>query len=248
MLYITGDTHGCIRKWKEQIHPVLKAEDTIIVAGDFGVGGWKDEEDASVTEEQFYDWISKQPYSVLFVDGNHENFDKLYAYPVEMWMGGNVHKLRPNLIHLMRGEVYEIDGKKIFTFGGGYSIDKAWRVEGRSWWPQEMPSEKEYENARRNLEKNNDSVDYIITHTTCAQTVHYMAARTYMRIKTNITEEMPLTAFLETTRINTRYRGWYFGHFHMDMTLWKNQFVVFNSMRELESGKIVREWCTYEGY
>ena len=147
MLYITGDTHGCIRKWKEQIHPVLKAEDTIIVAGDFGVGGWKDEEDASVTEEQFYDWISKQPYSVLFVDGNHENFDKLYAYPVEMWMGGNVHKLRPNLIHLMRGEVYEIDGKKIFTFGGGYSIDKAWRVEGRSWWPQEMPSEKEYENA-----------------------------------------------------------------------------------------------------
>ena len=114
MLYITGDTHGCIRKWKEQIHPVLKAEDTIIVAGDFGVGGWKVEEDASVTEEQFYDWISKQPYSVLFVDGNHENFDKLYAYPVEMWMGGNVHKLRPNLIHLMRGEVYEIDGKKIF--------------------------------------------------------------------------------------------------------------------------------------
>lgn len=113
MLYITGDTHGCIRKWKEQIHPVLKAEDTIIVAGDFGVGGWKDEEDASVTEEQFYDWISKQPYSVLFVDGNHENFDKLYTYPVEMWMGGNVHKLRPNLIHLMRGEVYEIDGKKI---------------------------------------------------------------------------------------------------------------------------------------
>ena len=79
MLYITGDTHGCIRKWKEQIHPVLKAEDTIIVAGDFGVGGWKVEEDASVTEEQFYDWISKQPYSVLFVDGNHENFDKLYA-------------------------------------------------------------------------------------------------------------------------------------------------------------------------
>ena len=248
MLYITGDTHGCIRKWKEQIHPMLKAEDTIIVAGDFGVGGWKDEEDASVTEEQFYNWISKQPYSVLFVDGNHENFDKLYTYPVEMWMGGNVHKLRPNLIHLMRGEVYEIDGKKIFTFGGGYSIDKAWRVEGRSWWPQEMPSEKEYENARRNLEKNNYSVDYIITHTTCAQTVHYMAARTYMRIKTNITEEMPLTAFLETTRINTRYRGWYFGHFHMDMTLWKNQFVVFNCMRELESGKIVREWCTYEGY
>lgn len=98
------------------------------------------------------------------------------------------------------------------------------------------------------MEKNNYSVDYIITHTTCAQTVHYMAARTYMRIKTNITEEMPLTAFLETTRINTRYRGWYFGHFHMDMTLWKNQFVVFNCMRELESGKIVREWCTYEGY
>lgn len=65
MLYITGDTPWMYQKMERTDSSGVKGRDTIIVAGDFGVGGWKDEEDASVTEEQFYDWISKLPYSVL---------------------------------------------------------------------------------------------------------------------------------------------------------------------------------------
>ena len=50
---------------------------------------------------------------MLFIDGNHENFDKLNSYPVETWCGGKVHKIRNNVIHLMCGEVYCIEGNTI---------------------------------------------------------------------------------------------------------------------------------------
>lgn len=53
-----------------------------------------------------------------FVDGNHENFDRLYEYPVEEWHGCKVHKIRSLVIHMMRGQVFEIEGQNIFTFGG----------------------------------------------------------------------------------------------------------------------------------
>ena len=58
------------------------------------------------------------------MDGNHENFDILYKYPVEKWNDGKIHRITPNIVHLMRGEIYSIEGKTIFTFGGGTTVDK----------------------------------------------------------------------------------------------------------------------------
>ena len=172
MLYTVGDTHGNQYKWVEQIEPILSPSDIILICGDFGVGFWNGR---YWSEETFYDFLSEQEYTVLFIDGNHENFDKLNSYPVETWCGGNVHKIRNNnVIHLMRGEVYCIDGNTIFVMGGGYSIDKYRRTEGVSWWSQEMPSEEEYLSALANLDKVGNNVDYIITHTAPSETVYYL--------------------------------------------------------------------------
>ena len=38
MYYVTGDVHGGQEMWHEKITPFLKPGDTILVAGDFGVG------------------------------------------------------------------------------------------------------------------------------------------------------------------------------------------------------------------
>jgi hypothetical protein len=103
-------------------------------------------------------------YTVLFVDGNHENFDALAQYPITEWNGGKVQIIRENVIHLMRGQVYNIDGKSFFTFGGGVSIDKASRIPYISWWEQEEPSFSEINEALDNLERCNYKVDYVITH------------------------------------------------------------------------------------
>ena len=56
------------------------------------------------------------------MDGNHENFELLDDYPVSRWHGGKVHFIKESVIHLMRGQIYTIDGKTFFTFGGGYVI------------------------------------------------------------------------------------------------------------------------------
>ena len=115
MIYITGDTHGLIdfekllRFAKKNKH--LTKKDYIIICGDFG-GVWD-----KATLEEVLDKFSALPFTILFVDGNHENFDMLNAYPVEKWNSGKVHKIREDIIHLMRGQVFEIEGKVILWIG-----------------------------------------------------------------------------------------------------------------------------------
>lgn len=243
MIYTVGDLHANQLTWAQQVERVLKPGDTLIVCGDFGVGFWNGR---YWSEETFYDHIAEQEYTVLFVDGNHENFTKLEAYPVEQWNGGRVHRLRPNLIHLMRGEVYTIEGTRIFTFGGGYSLDRYRRRENETWWAREMPSEEEYANGLANLEKVGFAVDFILTHTAPGDTVYYMTRLPRLGIKGDVFEEMPLTGYLDEIRRRTTYRRWYFGHFHVDEELWRDQVAQLCTVRELETGSIVRRWSAYE--
>ena len=161
MIYITGDTHRTDLLYIHIFcdnHPELTKNDYIIIAGDFG-GVW-----AKDTLERDLKPFSDLPVTVLFVDGNHENFDLLNAYPVEMWKGGKVHKIKPDIIHLMRGQVFEIEGKTIFTFGGAARIDRDWRIEGESWRAQELPTYEELDEGIANLKRYGNKVDYIITH------------------------------------------------------------------------------------
>ena len=189
MIYITGDCHADFRRFNTEIFPEqreMTKDDYVIICGDFG-GVW-DRDEESQREKWWLDWLEAKPYTTLFVDGNHENFDRLYAYVPEEWHGGKVHKLRNSVIHLMRGQVFDLDGKKIFTFGGAKSHDisggileledphfkekkkqldrgdEPYRVNHLTWWEQEMPSPEEMDEGRRNLEKNNNTVDFIVSH------------------------------------------------------------------------------------
>lgn len=143
----------------------------------------------------------------LLMVSNHENHDALDAYPVEFWNGGKVHKISDSIIHLMRGQVFTIEGKKFFTMGGAESHDKIYRKEGISWWPREMPSNDEYEEGLANLDKVNNQVDYILSHS-APTTVLTSINPTY---KTDA-----VTRYLETVRQNVKFGWHYFGHYHID--------------------------------
>lgn len=233
MVYVTGDTHGDQREW-QAIDALLQPGDTIITAGDFGYLWF-----GSRSERIFFDLLAKKPYTVLFADGNHEHFDLLYTLPIREWHGGRVHFLRRNVIHLMRGEIYEIEGKRMFVFGGGYSIDKARREPGVSWWPEELPSEEEYQNAENHLREANRRVDYIITHTAPAESVFYLSRIPKYGIRNDVTEDARLTNFLDWVASETGYLKWYFGHYHVDAEIWGGQYAVLHAIRELETGRIV---------
>ena len=75
MVHVTGDTHGEISRFSEaflQGESEWTKDDYIIVCGDFGFIFYDDEE-----EEKMLDLLEKKPYNILFIDGNHENFNAL---------------------------------------------------------------------------------------------------------------------------------------------------------------------------
>ena len=210
MIFVTGDLHGGIdiRKLNSHNFPIneeLTKNDYVIIAGDFGLV-W----DGSPEEKYWLDWLHRKNFTTLWVDGNHENHDKLDLMHVSNWNGGKVHFINNSVIHLMRGQVYNIDGIKIFTFGGADSIDKGNRTEGKSWWKREMPSYAEYEEGLDNLEKNDYVVDYVISHD-CSQSVfEILMAGLWAKSLTSINK------YFEVLEEKLDYKQWYFGHYHED--------------------------------
>ena len=149
-IYVTGDVHGYpIRLVDENLNLsgyILTEKDKLIICEDFGLPWYGDEEEAKCIA-----WLGQKPFEILFVDGNHENHYLLSQLPEVELFGGTVGKVCDSVYHLKRGEIYTIDGKKFFCFGGAKSTDKEWRVEGLSWWPEEMPSKAEMDFGLENL-------------------------------------------------------------------------------------------------
>ena len=224
MIFVTGDTHNDIdiHKLSRQNfnYEGLTKDDYIIICGDFGFiwhGNRKD--------DWWLNWLEDLPCSVLWADGNHENFDAIEQYPVEEWHGGKVHKIREHVIHLMRGEIYDISGKKFFVCGGAESHDKCCRKEGVSGWPQERPTYEECEHALENLEKHNWKVDYVITHS-APDNIQY-------RINPNFSHDMA-TNFLFTVDKQLEFTHWYFGHYHIDREIDDKHTALYQDVIKLD--------------
>jgi predicted phosphodiesterase len=248
MIIVTGDTHGDFsRLTNERFTDGLTENDYIIVCGDFGLL-WSKGDRYNFWLEQ----LSSQKFNILWVDGNHENFDWIDSLKVEQWHGGNVHKIADNIIHLMRGQLFEIENKTFFTFGGGKSVDitgglldvndpkfydKAYRarrfglpfrVIGESWWEQEMPNDEEKETAIINLSKHDNYVDYIITHSLPTSLLSSVGHIMMLKMKGD-----DLTNYLDKLENTIKFKHWYCGHYHTDSRLDDKHTVMYKSMKEI---------------
>lgn len=229
MIFATGDTHG---DWMTRLNSrsfpegvELTKDDYVIICGDFGL--WHD------TKEERYnlEWLDSKPFTTLFVCGNHENYDRLYEYLVEKWCGGKIHKICSSVFHLMRGQVFDIQGKRFFTFGGASShdvqdgilepddpriskwyrnYDKMFRINHMSWWKEELPSEEEMTEGMMNLKQNGSQVDYIITHSP------YTSALRQMDQGSGVYKTDILTDYLQEIKESVEYKKWFFGHMHVN--------------------------------
>lgn len=228
-IYVTGDIHGNPSRLSTDIFPEQKEmtkDDYVIILGDFGlVWDYKGE---SKNEKYWLDWLENKPFTTLYLDGNHECFSRLNSYPVKRYCGGNVNFIRPSVIHLKRGQVFNLQGKNFFTFGGAKSHDisdgilepgdkrikewdkdynKMFRVNRVSWWKEEMPSQEEMDEGIHNLQKENNKVDYILTH--CPPT-------SVLKQMNNNYGSDYLTDYLQTIKENIKYKKWLFGHMHVN--------------------------------
>lgn len=222
MIYITGDMHGEERISEIELF-VLSHPNTsyLIVLGDFGAI-WN--EDTSLIER-----LSALPTIILFIDGNHENFDLLNDYPCEEWKGGYVHRVANNILHLMRGNIYEIEGISFFVFGGAVSTDKGLRKEGVSWWPQEEATECQLNYARSVL-KRVQNVDCVLTHCGNMEAVQRAYLQTGNSKLKVCRQSIKISALLR----EITYSMWFCGHYHLDYQAGKYIF-LYKTFYKLEA-------------
>ncbi|BFK22138.1 hypothetical protein F300043A5_04330 [Massilimicrobiota timonensis] len=233
-IFITGDTHGSYDMTKLsrrhfQEGKTLTKNDYVIICGDFGCV-WGGELEKS--DKWWQNWLDDQPWTTLWIDGNHENHDLLQTYPIEQWHGGRIHKINNSIYHLMRGEVFTINDKTIFTFGGGYSTDRAYRKEGVSWWKGELPTHEEVNYALQSLEKYNNHVDIILTHDAPRDIKEYLGFYNLCDMSVYGEEYEDIHSTLYFFKKNIVFQDWYLGHYHIDKDI-GNMHILYNEIIEI---------------
>lgn len=234
MVFVTGDIHAMpydrfsVKAFPEQKH--LTKNDVVIICGDFGV--WHD----SAEERAWLCNMGERGFTTCFCDGNHENFDRLNSDEFEVvdFCGGKAQKIRDSIYHLLRGEIYTINGYRFFVMGGASSHDikdgvldlanyenydafkrvykrmtrqnKIFRVNHVSWWKEELPSGEEMATAISNLEHVNFEIDYVISH----------CAPTSIMYKLGYNDSDVATDFLQVVKQRCKFKHWFFGHYHRD--------------------------------
>ncbi|MCQ2465379.1 MAG: hypothetical protein MJ095_07340 [Oscillospiraceae bacterium] len=221
MIYITGDTHGDFTRFRDSITRKIRKGDTLIVCGDFGFI-W----DGSRAENNILKKIGDLRYTVAFIDGCHENYNLLEQYPDVEWNGGTARAITGNLVQLKRGQVYTIEGKKFFTFGGGLSQDIEIRRETNSWYEQEQPTREDVDEGMKNLKAHEGIIDYIITHEPPQSLKKCLDLDIYHHLETD--------AFFEQILSDCIYDKWFFGKCHINKIIPPKFYALFDNVIRLE--------------
>jgi predicted phosphodiesterase len=224
LVYITGDTHGDISRFKDKKIKKLKKGDTLIICGDFGFL-W----DGSKKEQKVLKWLGKRKYHILFVEGCNENYDLLDQYEVSEWNGGKVQVISGNLMHLMRGEIYTIEDKTYFAFGGGDGAPSQDLQDHFASPGREQPTVRETSHGIDRLEEAQGKVDIMITHDAPIK----------------ITQSMDvehdgvsfIQNYLDALRKTTSFSAWYFGKYHKDRVIPPYYHNVFMDIIPVEPPK-----------
>ena len=219
MIYITGDTHGDIdyRKLLMLKEKNLSYDDYLIICGDAGIC-WSHQ-----TFQYHLDLYNDIGCTIIYVDGNHENFDMLNQCQLVEYLGAIMHQVDKHIFHVLRGEIMTIHNKTFLCIGGAVSIDKMYRTPGISWWKEEEINNHDIDNALNNLEKVNNKVDYVITH--CVDTP-------------TVTNSFYFRRDICTDQLNfidkvVEYKHWFFGHYHFDRKINDKKTCLYQQIVEI---------------
>lgn len=154
--------------------------------------------------------------------------------------------ITPDIIHLMWGQVYDIEEIRFFAFGGARSHDisggilelddpdfkrkkkaldhgfEPYQINHLSWWQEEMPENGEMEEGIRNLERCGWKVDIIVSHC-CASSVQ-------KEICGGRCENDALTEYFEMIKDRCEFETWIFGHYHENRNVGKRFAVLYEKI------------------
>ena len=211
MIYLISDIHGKMDfKGLVEYINIASNDDLLIVLGDVGLSFGKEEKNKIFTE--YFLSIKK---NIAIVDGNHENFDYLKSYPEEEWCGGRIHRLSEHIVHLMRGNAFEIQGSSFFVFGGCKS-SQVWHKLGL-YYPGEEPEETELSLAYETIKEHGFAFDYILTHK-------------YEQTPPDATFCSALGALEKHIDERVSFTHWYCGHSHKYRELDEKHTIIYNEL------------------
>lgn len=229
MVFLTGDTHGIkgilerLSQFSEELFWIDENEPVLlIVTGDFGLlfeknYSSKDIEFLSSYLSRFYKNVS-----LAFLSGNHENFDLIKKLPCVNKWNNQVGYLAENIFHLQTGRVYTIEEETYAIYGGALSIDKQNRVEGISWWKEEIPSAKEVNLMSNELDSVNWTVDYLLTHTAATNEITLIDFFPFTgKLADYVARD--IQSIKSALKINKFHA---FGHFHIDKDLIETNKII----------------------
>lgn len=241
-VHIRGDIHGCFDSELTELYTPgisrLGDQDVLLISGDSGAVFYNLKKNLNYIddEKKQMKFIASRKYKIIYVGGNHENYDRLlsseqYEFQDVKVNGAKCKRILDNLYYLQNGEVIEFNGSKFLAIGGARSIDKDSRVPHVNWWEQEIPSEGEIEKAFKAI--NDSEIDYVISHTASNPTIDelmnlYPDKATLLNVKKSHDE---LSNFLELVRSSSIPH--YFGHFHIDADLSFNEFCCYRKLRKI---------------
>ena len=213
--YVTGDTHGTTDVIGLQdfvASGIADKETLLLVAGDLIL---HDETE----KREVFDFWEKMPFTVAFIDGNHDDYKRLAAYEEVAWNGGRAGCIRKNLFHLRRGGFYTFDDFTLFALGGARSESTLPQIDANNdfVWPEEIPSPAQVSLAWENLRLANWNVDVVLTHDGPQFLVGWRL-------------NDPVRPMLEEIHKKIFFRRWYYGHHHRDIEVGANVRCVYNDV------------------
>ena len=220
MIFITGDTHGDIDfdKLLSLKEKKLSRNDYLIICGDCGIC-W-----SKRLLDEFLDMYNSIGCTIIFVDGNHENFHMINEYPIVEFKGARMHQIAKYIYHVIRGEIMTLENKTFLCLGGAVSTDRYLRKVNVSWWEEECITDTDIDNAVFNLQKYNNEVDYVVTH--CVDS-HTVLRKVGYRVDKS-------TDQLNTIDLICKYKHWYFGHYHLDKQVDEKKTCIYQNIIQIE--------------
>lgn len=156
---LAGDVHGNAHHMVYLIKTALTLDcESILQLGDMGY--WEHSEAGVLFLDQVNTLCEDAHLPLIWLDGNHENhvmLRKTYFNDSHLTDEG-FYQIRPNIFHSPRGNIFNIGNVKFCTFGGAWSIDRAFRTIGKSWWWEEEIDWSEVDAMKR------EHVDVLLTH------------------------------------------------------------------------------------
>lgn len=220
LIWLTGDKHGQLTPFlKNSKYKKIKKNDTLIICGDFGFLWNK-----SKQEIKNLKWLSKRKYTIAFVDGSNDNYNIISEYPTENWNDGKIRRISPNIVYLMRGEMYNIENTKVLAFGGG--LDDSNSNEKPYCLESTYPNKQQIDNVIDNIKKVNGEIDIIVTHE---------APNSIKSCLSNSQDQHnTFTNILEEIRLHSNFKKWFFGKYHIDKVIPPKYYALFEDLIKLE--------------